>query len=83
MTTVKTTVTVSISEDGKALEVLEGFMAQAVNKAGQDLLQQVCRAIEDDPLHKRNPGIWRDKRRPLHLLTRLDWISYNCFRRAR
>jgi len=74
MTTVKTTVTVSKPEDGMALEVLKGLVAQAINKAGQDLLQQACRAIEDDLLHKRNPGIWRDKRRPLHLLTSFGWI---------
>jgi len=52
VTTVETTVTVSIPEDGMALEMLEGLVAQAINKAGQDLLQQACRAIEDDLLNK-------------------------------
>ena len=75
MTIVKTTVTVSIPEDGTALEVLKGLVAQAINKAGEDLLQQACRAIEDDLLHKRNPRIWRGKRRPLHLLTHFGWIG--------
>jgi hypothetical protein len=74
MTTVKTTVTLSISEKSRSLEELEAQIGQALQKAGRELLTQACRQVELERLQAEEPAVRRSKRRGRHLLTRFGWI---------
>ncbi len=74
MTTVKTTVTLSISEKGQSLEELEAQIGQALHEAGRQLMTQACREIETKLLKAHRPVVRRSKRRGLHLLTRFGWM---------
>ena len=72
--TVETTITVSIPEEGMNLEALAAAMAQAVGRAGQELMVAACQRREKEVLARAGRALRRDKQRPLDLLTRFGWI---------
>lgn len=74
MTTVETTVTISISPEGKSLEALEAGIGQALQEAGRRLLSEACRGMEAELLERQGDRLRRSKLRPLHLLTRFGWM---------
>lgn len=74
MPTVNTTITLSIPEDGMSLEALEAAVAEAVGRAGRELVIAGCQAMEAEALERAGRRVGRDKRRPLDLLTRFGWV---------
>jgi hypothetical protein len=56
------------------LKELEHEIGKALQQAGQQLLHQACQVMEDQLMEQGKGGYLRDKRRPLHLLTRFGWI---------
>lgn len=73
MTTVETTVTVSINQEGNTLEELEAKIGGALQQAGRELLREACQHIEAQVLDAQRK-LRRSKRRGLHMLTRFGWI---------
>jgi len=57
-----------------ALEVLEQEIGLVLQHAGQQLMLKACRAMEAQLMERKKDKYLRDKRRPLHLLTRFGWI---------
>lgn len=74
MTTVSTTVNISIPEEGMTLEALEEMISSHVQQAASKLLLHACKAQETRILDNQEPGVHRNKQRPLDLLTRFGWI---------
>ena len=56
------------------MEDLEITIGASLRQAGQQLLQQACRAIEAELFESAESGLRRSKRRQLDLLTRFGWI---------
>lgn len=75
MTTVETTVTTNIHEEGMTLEALEAEIAKSLQRAGRLLLEQACRAMEDEILERHRSRLRRSKQRSFHLLTRFGWMK--------
>lgn len=73
MTTVKTTVTISINEEGNTLEELEAIIGGALQQAGRELLCEACQHVEAQVLGAQS-DLRRSKQRGLHMLTRFGWI---------
>jgi len=73
MTTVETTVTISINEEGQSMEELEAQIGAMLQQAGRELLIQACHHVETQLLDAQKE-LRRSKRRGLHLLTRFGWM---------
>jgi hypothetical protein len=74
MTTVETTISITIAETGVSLQSLEAAVAEALGKAGRELLLAACAAVERNLFESAGKRWLRNKRRPLDLLTRFGWV---------
>jgi len=74
MTNVETKVTLSINPNGMTLGELEQEIGWVLQGAGRRLMLQACRVMEAQIMEREKGSYRRDKRRPLHLLTRFGWM---------
>lgn len=56
------------------MEELEAQIAEALQQAGKELLQQACQQMEEQMM-EADPGLRRVKRRGLHFLSRFGWMK--------
>lgn len=74
MATVETTIRITIPEEGMSLQDLEASAAEVLQQAGRELLVAGCAAMEAQVLERGRERWYRNKRRPLDLLSRFGWI---------
>jgi len=76
MATVETTIRVSIPDEGATLGEVEEGVAEAVQRAGRELLVAACAALEEEVARvlRRRGQVQRVKTRPLDVLSRFGWV---------